>query len=59
MNVVAQRLEQASQHRLAPGTGQDGEAGLQGQRCGGKLWPRLATTAERRAKHVGDGHAEE
>jgi hypothetical protein len=58
-DVVAQGLEQASQHGFAPGTGQHGKAGMQGEWRRGQCWPPVATAAECRAKHLGDGHAEE
>jgi hypothetical protein len=58
-DVIAQGLKQTSQHGFAPGTGQDGEAGLQGEWRGSQRWSFHATAAERRPEDLGDGYAEE
>jgi hypothetical protein len=57
-DVVAQGLEQASQQGFAPSTGEHGKASLQGEWRRGQFRSCVAPTAERRAKHLAEGHTE-
>ena len=58
-NFIPERLEQSPQEPLAPAARQDGNVGFQGERGFCQFRAVLASSRQRTAEHLRDGHAEE